>query len=601
MKNRIKEILQHAEKYDLKFRYVTTQQNVADLATKGTKLNELAKSFWQNGPSYLQQDKIFWPSNPIHVPSQVFAQITEEKSTKSVVPFDIERFSTLNSLLKTTAWIWRYMHALRKQKIREKHISSFELDEALKFWSRKDQEIFYSQEIVILKGGDKLNSSSTLFKLRPMYDQEQNLIVIPTRLGGQELVLLPPKSYLSRLIVLNFHVKGMHEGPHATLSEIRNSYWLIDGLSNVKKFLSHCMICRKYNPASYSNVESSLQPFRTTAQAPWKSTGVDHLGPFYLKSNIKSYILIFVCTVTRAVHLELCQDLTAEENYRKIRRFLALRIPPHQKIIIRSDNAKTFTRLATMRFPLHEITWRFIPERSPHWSGHTERLVGLVKKCLFKSFKNRFFSKEELEVILTEVMTILNQRPLTNLSTVPWDNPTLTPNHFLFGTPPPHLFDSYSTGDKDLKAMFLAKQKFSEIFWSIWKKEYLNSLQQWRSKPIKNQRTPNIGDIVLVKEGIQKNKYPLAKVIGLLPGRDNQIRAVIIQLRGKTTRRSVKNIHFLETTATKDMQPYEQPSLNEAHPNDIVKEGVTQPTLSRAGRPLYEPSYYRSEDFRSKA
>ena len=571
IKNRVKEILQHAEKYNLKFRYVTTHQNVADLATKGTKLNELEKSFWQHGPLYLQQDKEFWPNNPIHIPSHVFSQVTEEKEIKSVVPFDIKRFSTLDSLLKSTAWLWRYMNILRKRKTWQKQVPSAEMDKALKFWLEKEQKIFYPQEIDILSKGGKLNSSSHLFKLRPIYDEKRNLIVIPTRLGGQSLVLLPPKSYLSRLIVTNFHEKELHIGPHATLSEVRNSYWLIDGLSNVKKFLHHCMVCRKSNAPPYTNVESSLQPFRITPQAPWKSTGVDHIGPFYLKFNVKAYILIFVCTVTRSVHLELCQDLSAEENHKKIRQFLALRIPPHQKVVLRSDNAKTFIKLSTMRFPLHQVTWKFIPERSPHWSGHTERLVGLVKKCLFKSFKNRFFDKEELNVILTEVMTILNQRPLTNLSTVPWDNPTLTPNHFLFGTPPPHLFDSYCTSNQDLKAMFLAKQKFSETFWSIWKKEYLNSLQQWRSKPIKTQRIPRIGDIILVKEGMQKNKYPLAKVVGLLPGRDSHIRAVIIQLRGKTTRRAVKNIYFLETTEAENIMPEVQPTSEPTRPKVAEK------------------------------
>ena len=67
------------------------------------------------------------------------------------------------------------------------------------------------------------------------------------------------------------------------------------------------------------------------------------------------------------------------------------------------DNAKTFKagaqELQTMKNQVlkpdasqqflanHNITWKFITERAPWWGGFYERLVGLVKRCLKKNYR----------------------------------------------------------------------------------------------------------------------------------------------------------------------------------------------------------------------
>ena len=56
---------------------------------------------------------------------------------------------------------------------------------------------------------------------------------------------------------------------------------------------------------------------KLTRSAPFKHTGLDYFGPLYVKlqnqEKKKVWVCLFTCVVVRAVHLEIVDDLTAEE------------------------------------------------------------------------------------------------------------------------------------------------------------------------------------------------------------------------------------------------------------------------------------------------
>ena len=88
---------------------------------------------------------------------------------------------------------------------------------------------------------------------------------------------------------------------------------------------------------------AALPEFRVRESFPFSKVGVDFAGPLFVKSKIgeskKAYIALFSCCVTRAVHLELVEDLTSQTFRRALRRFSSRRGTP---ALIVSDNAKTF-------------------------------------------------------------------------------------------------------------------------------------------------------------------------------------------------------------------------------------------------------------------
>ena len=188
---------------------------------------------------------------------------------------------------------------------------------------------------------------------------------------------------------------------------------------------------------------SPLQSCRVNETSPFTVTGVDFTGALYVKSGNsenKVYICLFTCAVTRAVHLELVPDLTAYSFILSFRKFCARRSYPQHMI---SDNASTFMSSwkvinALFNSPYvkeflsnRSISWNFIPKRAPWYGGFWERLIGLTKTTLKKVLGRARITYDELCAVVTEVESVLNDRPLTLISSDVNDETPLTPSHLL--------------------------------------------------------------------------------------------------------------------------------------------------------------------------
>ena len=129
-----------------------------------------------------------------------------------------------------------------------------------------------------------------------------------------------------------------------TLSDMRKRYWVPKLQSQVKKVVRECNYCKRHRvKPSPSPGKAMLPEFRAQPSEPFGFTGVDFAGPIIYKikkSNYgKSYVNLFTCASTRAVHLKLCKDLSAQEFKRAMKEFVA-RIRPPQAMV--SDNGRTF-------------------------------------------------------------------------------------------------------------------------------------------------------------------------------------------------------------------------------------------------------------------
>ena len=60
----------------------------------------------------------------------------------------------------------------------------------------------------------------------------------------------------------------------------------------------------------------SLPTSRVSESVPFTHTGIDYLGPLFIKNkteNQKVWVFLFTCLVTRAIHLELMQNMSTEQ------------------------------------------------------------------------------------------------------------------------------------------------------------------------------------------------------------------------------------------------------------------------------------------------
>ena len=64
----------------------------------------------------------------------------------------------------------------------------------------------------------------------------------------------------------------------------------------------------------------------------------------------------------------------------------------------------------------YAIAWHFNPPASPHMGGAWERLIKSVKEVLHAIMQDRVLTDSQFATVLTEVESILNNRPITSAS-----------------------------------------------------------------------------------------------------------------------------------------------------------------------------------------
>ena len=104
------------------------------------------------------------------------------------------------------------------------------------------------------------------------------------------------------------------------------------------------MTCRRVKGRTLSQpLPPPLPAERVQWVPPFSHVGVDHTGSYVIHDpqgrKSKVYICLFVCATTRAVHLEVVEDLTTSKFILCLRRLAATKGMP--KLIL-SDNHRTF-------------------------------------------------------------------------------------------------------------------------------------------------------------------------------------------------------------------------------------------------------------------
>ncbi|XP_043242854.1 uncharacterized protein LOC122392251 [Amphibalanus amphitrite] len=221
-----------------------------------------------------------------------------------------------------------------------------------------------------------------------------------------------------------------------------------------------------------------------------------------------------------------------------LRRFCAIRGTP---ALVYSDNARTFRALLG-HLP-RSVTWKFIPEAAPWWGGYWERLVGVTKKALRITLHQCHLTFEELSATMYELAFFINLRPLTQGD----GEDLLTPAHLLFGVTSIDGVLCPTLKECSISRAWRHQKRVCDHLIRRWCDEYRNALRCWSVSPRgRPSRTPRVGDVVLVHSERPRGRWPVARVTRLLAGPDGHVRAAVISLRGRSTRRPVSRLFLLE-------------------------------------------------------
>lgn len=558
--------------------HVNSHDNPADIVSRGTSPEQLSQEdIWWHGPAFLKKPRSCWPNNHavtinIHEARTENVTVSFPLLEKKIDPSEILfKWSSFTKLVRIYSYVFRFINNVKRKVRVTGPLTSNDLNETVLKLCKIIQAERFDSEIHDLKVDRMIHKNSKIISLNPFLD-DQGLLRVGGRLENSHLsyarkhqLILPNKHWFISLLIQSYHHKFLHSGPQFILTQIREKFWILNGRHEVRRVLRNCVSCFRAKPVEAQQLMGDLPTNRVAPSRPFACCGVDYAGPYMLKDGktrnrvlIKSYLCIFICLSTRAVHVELVCDLSSVSFLNAFKRFSSRRgLPSH----IFSDNGTNFVganhelqKLSQLvrdsvsnqynsYFSEHQITWHFIPARSPHHGGIWESAVRSFKYHLKRVMGENHFNFENFYTLLTQVEAILNSRPITPLSNDPSDLEALTPGHFLIGSNLVSVpqSDETTTPSNRLRH-FKQLQQLVQRFWVVWSKDYLNTLQQ-RSKWRTRQENVRIGTLVLMKEDNEPPmRWPLGRILAVHPGSDDLVRVVSVKTKSGIVRRSITKI-----------------------------------------------------------
>lgn len=567
---RIREVTDPAQWY-----YVNTDQNPADHASRGLSVKDLIQSNWLKGPEFLWERELvaseFSPELMVGDPEVRTTQVLHTELEKEENFLDrLERFSKWNTALNAVARIQRLAQRTKISgpvTIEERRKASLTL-------VKLAQSHVFKEEMQLIKNGN-LSPSHPLYQLNPVL--QDGVLRVGGRLKNAHLpidvkhpAILPKDGVITRLITSYCHEKTQHQGRGITLNEIRaNGFWIVSGSKVVSNHIKDCVSCRKARRPTETQKMADLPDCRVDPSPPFSYCGMDCFGPFHVKqgrTEHKRYGLIFTCLSSRAIHIEMLEDLTTDSFINALRCFIGIRGAVRQIVSDQGTNfvgAKNELTKALMEIDKDRLATYLaqkqcefimnVPNAS-HMGGVWERQIRTIRSVLSSVLSQSVgrLNDFSLRTFLYEAMAIVNSRPLTTDSLNDPNAPEpLTPNHLLtmkvtVPLPPPGKFVAE---DLYAKKRWRRVQYLTEQFWGRWHKEYLANIalrQRWHS-PRRNVET---GDVVILKEeGIPRNEWKLGRVTEVYTDKDGLVRKASVQIGNKSLNQKgqrVNNTSILE-------------------------------------------------------
>ncbi|EYC34951.1 hypothetical protein Y032_1242g3778, partial [Ancylostoma ceylanicum] len=624
--DRIKAIQNDILKGDISTHYyhVVTSHNPADAGTRGLTAIDIANHDWVRGPRWLEKDNTTWPIKSINA-----IQIPEEDESVSIIPamnaeiadednvhqciFQLARYAHLNKALRVTATVGKLLHkwVVRTNEHRQRNIalsiiSKFDLSSEI-----LSSDIETSEEILLVQEQQhwSISELQNRYHNKNVVRDEKGILRHESRLQNAAIpfdtkspIFIPHESGLTRLILQKIHLDNAHSGKEHTLTIARQKYWIPRASNAFQKYLKNCQICKRYQGLPLgAPAMPSLPKDRVIATKPFENTGCDFMGPFLSKTEEKMYVCLFTCLTTRAVHLELVENMTTGEFLNSFMRFVSRRGVPKimrtdcgtnfkhgEKIIATMFEKNDITNTSLMSYCATEkIKWLFNTPSAPWMGGVWERLVGSVKRALNKCIGRKKLAFTEMYTVLTKIEAILNTRPLTKLNTEDITKIPLRPIDFLqgnvkFSIPNATDFDiddpSYDpefiqTEQQAMEAVQFA-ENIATKFWESWRMEYLTSLRDSQRLQLKQPRHltrkhPEIGEIVIIEQDLTpRGNWPYGKITEIITSKDGLVRsAKILMPNHKVIQRPLNKIYPLEIRSGTNEPPPLEPTQGHESPS----------------------------------
>ena len=572
--NRVATIRDHSKAEQ--WHHIKGEENPADDCSRGLSPMQLMSERWLYGPDVIRQAKsLQWPVEkevPLHDDDP---EMKKEKPVCLMVQASndplhklMSYYSDWNRLRRAVAWLKLIVRAKITKSTTMLPMSPEIIKEAEKQIVKWMQREAYGNEMEDLKQRNQVSNSSKLKQLKPV--MIDGLLCVGGRIehasipmSARHPAIIPGRHHVSQLMIQRTHASLGHAGREHVMAQLRENYWIVSGRTAVRQELSRCVPCKRREANPVTQIMADLPEDRLIHGGhPFKTTGVDLFGPFPVKfkrGRDVRYACLFTCLTTRAVHLEIVHNLSADSFMQALQRFTARR---GKVEVMRSDNGRNFVRaerelrenmqswskMKDIEDKLNDkgIQWIFNPPYASSHGGVWERQIRTIRRVIAGVCKEQVLTDESLHTLFCTVENIVNSRPLTVVSTDPDDFTPLTPNHLLI--PKVKLEDGRALSDPNVSAK-LSRRHLQQVnlladtFWKRWVREYLPELQR-RGKWTQENRHLSRGDIVLVMEPtVPRSKWKLGRV---MDGVKENHRSVQVRTENGIVTRAIQKLCLLE-------------------------------------------------------
>ena len=348
--------------------YVPTKDNPADYLSRGCTSTQLKSSNWLHGPSWLLTGNYPEQSNVDVVVNELRVEINPIHPIQPLI--DLTKHSSFIKVVRIMTKVLEFCQSpanpFEKLVLQEQllhctsiyaHLNNPRVNVNVEVKTTIKQLRWYLENYTIRSKGRIINSELPLDAITPLF--------------------LPNKSYLVGLLIHHIHLSHNHIRLSQTLSLYRQRCWIPKIRSRIKSLLIRRVSCQRVKGRTLPRpLPPPLPAERVQWVAPFSHVGVDHTGSYVIKDSqsrkTKAYICLFVCVTTRAVHLEVVENLTTSSFVMCLRRLAAAKCMP---TLILSDNHRMFIAGETFLLDLQQdpSVREYLQSKNVQWKHQTPR------------------------------------------------------------------------------------------------------------------------------------------------------------------------------------------------------------------------------------
>ena len=396
----------------------------------------------------------------------------------------------------------------------------------LKLWMEKSlnrsRYLTVQESQIVLCQGQEETVPECCFK------DERGLWRFNTRDLQLKPLWIPKDSNLAIELLEQAHVRSKHHGINISLSFVDPNHQIVGATRSMRKIIANCWHCKRLRAPLVQQPEGPMAEWQKKFFKPFECVSMDMFGPYGSIRGKKMYGLLVICRVTKAVKLQLLQDMSSKalkEALMKV--WWAVGFPS----VVWSDNGTNFVGLKNfimkecLKGKIPQIQWFMSTPYAPWMNGVAERTIRTVKETL-NLLPLKWASWREAEFSLSECEHIVNQRPVFVMDSVP-----VTAFEAHLGR------KSFPSTDVTAEASMESVRKMQSAHFEttamLFKQQYLKKIQL---KKCAVETSLKIGEFVLVSgEGhVKRREWPIFKIIEVAPGKDGVTRNVHLEdMNGK--------------------------------------------------------------------